>query len=82
MWALGLFVKYRKQVFKLYIALNYLAFLLSAFLLSETVDFTVEAGLILNEQYLIWLLISVVVTIVLCLFKNNVKAYVKRNFSV
>jgi hypothetical protein len=73
-------VKYRKQVFKLYIAINYLAFLLLAFLLSETVDLTGKSGLAIKDQYVGWLLVSVLITTALYMFKNKVKAHIKRSF--
>jgi uncharacterized membrane protein (GlpM family) len=75
-------MKYRKQIFQFYNLILYLAFLMSAFLLSETIDLTVKSGLNFNKQVVPWLLISLAITIALYLYKSQAKVYIKRNFDV
>jgi uncharacterized membrane protein (GlpM family) len=75
-------MKYRKQIFQFYNLILYLAFLMSAFLLSETIDLTVKSGLNFNKQVVPWLLISLAITIALYLYKSQAKGYIKRNFDV
>ena len=75
-------MKYRKRIFQFYNVILYLAFLMSAFLLSETIDLTVNSGFVFNNKFVPWLLISLAITIALYLYKSQAKGYIKRNFDV
>jgi len=75
-------MKYRKQIFQFYNVILYLAFLVSAALLSETIGLTVNSGFTFNKQVVPWLLISLLITVALSLYKSQAKAYIKRNFDV
>ena len=75
-------MKYRKQIFQLYNLILYLVFLVTAFLLSETIDLTIKSGVTFDNQLIPWLVVFFAITVVLYLYKSKAKVYIKRNFDV
>jgi dolichyl-phosphate-mannose--protein O-mannosyl transferase len=55
----------------IYAAILFISLIVSGALLSLAVDLTIESGLVIHKKYIVWVLISVAITIFLFYYKKR-----------